>query len=94
METINLYTAIAQMRKLTKEGKTFAFTFMSYDRTKQKPASHPVEVTKAKFRKAAKEENLIDADNKLFFLDVETNEPKVCHQAALMFFEGKKIVLS
>ena len=47
---MTIYEAIAQMRKLTKEGKSFSFSHMTYDRTKG-ISNGITEVRSAKLRK-------------------------------------------
>lgn len=47
---MTIHEAISQMRKLTKEGKTFSFTHMTYDRSKG-TSSGITEVRAGKLRK-------------------------------------------
>lgn len=94
METIDLYTAIAEMRKLSAEGISFSFAFMSYNRDRQN--SHGmVYVKSAQLRPAAKGDDIAFADYKLFYTDLEAdgNQNRNCWQPSLMYFNSKKIIL-
>lgn len=93
METIDLYSAIAQMRLLTKENKPFSFSFMSYNRDKQ-TSEGVVHVARAKLRGETHEENNQFADMMLNYLNIDTNEPRQCWQPAILFFNGIKVELN
>lgn len=92
METIDLYAAIAEMRKITATGGSFSFVFRSYDRDRRTGGEVKI-IKRARIRKAARLENVKHSDFKLFFTDLERNEPRVCWQPAILFFNGKKIIL-
>lgn len=94
METIDLYSAIAEMRKLSAEGKSFSFAFMSYNRDRQS-SSGMVFVKRAILRPAAKGDDIANADFKLFYTDLEAeeNQNRNCWQPALMYFNQTKIIL-
>jgi hypothetical protein len=91
METIPLWNAIAEMRRLTEAGGTFSFVHASYDRDKQITQGIRV-VHKAKLRPAGSEEKVKNADHKLFFYDIVIREPRVCWQPLIMYFNGKKVI--
>jgi hypothetical protein len=92
METIPLYQAIVEMRKLTSQGKTFTFIHSTYNSdTKQSQGIRVVR--KAKVRAAARKDDLRNADYKLFYYDFDVNEPRNCWQCLIMFFNNKKILL-
>jgi hypothetical protein len=91
METIPLWNAIAEMRRLTEAGETFSFVHASYDRDKQITQGIRV-VHKAKLRPAAPEEKVQNADHKLFYYDIVIREPRVCWQPLIMYFNGKKVI--
>jgi len=87
------YQAIAEMRRLTKLGISFAFKFMSYYRTKQ-TSSGIVEVRNAKLRKRDKIENNENAEIMEEYLDLDTNQPKEFYHCNLMELNGIKIQLT
>ena len=89
---MTVYEAIKAMRKLTKQGKTFSFAFMSYYRTNQS-SSGIVQVPKAKLRKRDLVENNENAEIMEEYLDVDTNQPREFYQASLLFFNGQKLEL-
>lgn len=89
---MTVYEAIKNMRELTKQGKSFSFTFMSYSRDRQ--TSHGiVEVRRARLRKRNKTEYNQMAEIMEEYLDLDTNEPKHFYQPTLMFFNGEKLTL-
>ncbi len=92
-KTIDLYSAIAEMRKLTKAGKSFSFSFMSYYRDKQS-SQGIVHVARAKLRKATPKEDNQNADIMLNYLNLDGDLPRQCYQPALMHFNGVKIQLN
>jgi hypothetical protein len=93
VETIDLYEAIRQMRKLTQQGRSFCFSHATYNRDRQSSDGIRI-VQKAILRPAAKGDDVSHADFKLFYLDQETNLPRVCWQPLIMYFEGKQVILN
>lgn len=92
VEEIALYDAIKQMRKLTSQDQTFCFVHACYDRNRQ--SSEGIRVVKqARLRPAAKDDDVQNADFKLFYFDEEIQKPRNCWQILIMYFEGKKVVL-
>lgn len=91
MDSINLWRAIAEMRKLTAQGIPFSFEHATWDRHRQK-ASGVRRVHKALLRPAAKGDNLADADHKLFYEDLNVGDPKEarrnCWQILILTFNG------
>lgn len=87
---MELYTAIAQMRRLTKEGKTFSLTFMSYDRTRGR-SSGIVHVDNARLRNRGEERYNQQAELQEEFLNVDTNEPRRFWHCCLMMFNGQRV---
>ncbi len=86
-ETITLWEAIRQMRKLTGEGKSFSFVHSTYNADTQQ--SHGFRaVTSARLRPAAKGDDVKNADHKLFYFDETLNEPRNCWQILILFFNG------
>lgn len=91
MQEINLFSAIAEMRKLTAKGIPFSFEHFTWDRSRRK-ASGKRTVPKALLRPAAKGDDLKDADHKLFYEDLSVSDPKKarrnCWQILIVSFNG------
>jgi hypothetical protein len=94
METIDLYAAILEMRKLSANNECFSFAFMSYNRDRQS-TDGMVYVKRAILRPAAKGDDIANANYKLFYTDLDApdNQNRNCWQPALMYFNQTKIVL-
>lgn len=90
---INLYVAIACMKELTAQGKTFAFKFRKYDRSRLK-GGELVEIKAAKLRPKASEETVVNSSYKLYFYDTDREEPRVCWQPLIVEFNGLKTILN
>ena len=90
--TINIYEAISQMRKLTKEDKDFSIAFMSCDTSRER-SSGMVELTKIKLRSGGADEAFKNSEYMINYLNVETNVPGRFYQILLMYFNGMKIEL-
>ncbi len=80
------------MRALSKAEIPFAFSFMSYDRTRQK-TSGIITVTKARLRNRGKEEYNEYAEIQEEYLDLDSNEPRRFWHCTLMTFNGKKLTI-
>jgi len=92
-ETINLWEAIRQMRKLTSEGKTFSFAHSTFNQDTQISEGLRY-VDKASLRPQAKGDDVRDADHKLFFYDELQKLPRVCWQILIVNFNDQVCVLS
>jgi hypothetical protein len=92
METIMLFDAVREMRKLTAHNRPFSIVHATLNRQTQQSNGIRA-VRKAILRPAAKADDVELSDHKLFYLDMEDNSPRVAWQPLLMYFEGKKIVL-
>lgn len=93
METIPLYEAIQQMRELTKAGKSFSFVHATYNREKRS-SDGLRNVKSARLRPKSSNDDIIHSDFKLFYYDEEEQLPRVCWQPLIMFFNGKKVILT
>ena len=92
-ETISLWEAIRQMRMLTGQGKSFSFIHSTYNEDTQE--SHGFRhVNTARLRPAAREDNIKNADHKLFYFDEDINQPRNCWQLLIMWFNGKRCILN
>lgn len=93
METINLYTAIEDMRRMSAEGGTFAFSFYKYNRRNPEHNGERVTVKAARLRAKPKDEDVAHSDYKLFFTDTETGAALNCWEVLVYEFNGKMCVL-
>lgn len=96
MDTIPLYEAIAQMRKLSSAGKPFSITHSTYDRERQS-SSGIRHVQNCILRPSAKGDDVKDAEHKLFYKDLDlpkSNQNRNCWQILIMFFNGMKCELN
>lgn len=89
---MTVYQAIAKMRELTKAGRSFSFSFMSYSMDRR--TSHGiVEVRRARLEKQSTTEQNRHADIMLNFFDMDLMENRRCYQPLLMTFEGQNLEL-
>jgi hypothetical protein len=92
-QTISLWEAIKQMRKLSSEGKSFSLVHYTFNR--ETLESHGLRsVIKAKLRPAAKEDDVKNADHKLFYIDETIHEPRNCWQILIREFNGMLCILN
>jgi hypothetical protein len=91
--TIDLYEAIKQMRGLTARNKFFSFTHATYNRDNN-TGTGMRKVEKALLRPAASEDDVVDADSKLFYRDELLKENRVCWQPLITEFNGVKVKLN
>lgn len=89
---MTIYQAISSMRELTKAGKTFSFSFMSYSRSRQQTEGI-IEVRTARLRNRGKKENNIQAEIMEEYMDLDQNQPRHFYHPALMTFNGQKVTL-
>lgn len=90
---MEVYEAIQKMRHLSKIGKSFSFSFMSYDRTRQS-SNGIIVVHNARLRSRGDEKYNENAQLQEEYLDLDTNEPRRFWHCCLMTFNGKKLTLS
>jgi len=96
MEEIDLYAAIAEMRRLTAAGIPFSFSHVYFNRDKRNSDGVRF-VRDAKLRPAAKGDDIAFADFKLFYEDlnnVSADKNRNCWQCLIVFFNGKRIRLN
>ena len=93
VETIDLYTAIAEMRRITSKDGTFSIVHATYNRDTGQCEGQRF-VCKAHLRPQAKADQVINADYKLFYYDVDEHKPRVCWQMLIMYFNGMKVALN
>ena len=87
---MELYAAIREMRRLTKAGETFSFSFMSYDRTRQR-SDGIVTVHNARLRARSHDRYNQHAQLQEEYLDIDTNHPRRFWHCCLMTFNGQRV---
>ena len=90
--TIHLWQAIHLMREATAKEESFSFSFATYNRSTNK-CHGMVSVKHARLRPAAKGDDIVHADHKLFYFDETEQRPQVCWQVLIMYFNGFKVTL-
>lgn len=89
---MNVYEAIREMHRLTTEGKSFSFSFMSYSYDRN--TSHgPVTVLNAQLLPSNRNERNQYHDYMLRYRDMDTYEEKSCWQMLLLEFNGEQLEL-
>jgi hypothetical protein len=92
-ETIDLYEAIRQMRKLSSEDASFSFVHSTLNRDTD-TCNGIRHVRFAHLRPAAKGDDVVNADDKIFYFDEDLKEPRICWLILIMYFNGRKITLN
>ena len=90
MNEINIWNAIAQMRKLTAQGIPFSFEHATWDKQRHK-SDGLRRVDRALLRPAAKGDDVNHADHKLFYKDLNAqvaNQNRNCWQILIISFNG------
>jgi hypothetical protein len=87
---MKLYEAINTMRELTAQGKTFSFSFMSFNDT-NKTSEGVIEVEKAYLRKKAHSFSYKNADILIPYYDCMSGQATQFYLPLLMVFNGQKI---
>ena len=89
---MTVFQAIQEMRRLSADGKSFAFSFMSYDRNRQ-ISKGIISVNNARLRNRGNVKYNEMAEYQQEYLDLDTNEPKRFWQPLLMTFNHKPVTL-
>lgn len=89
---MTVFEAIKEMRQLSKEGKSFSFSFMSYDRTRQR-SSGIVTIQNARLRNRGADKYNQNAEFQEEYLDLDTNEPRRFWQCNLMTFNNQSLTI-
>jgi hypothetical protein len=92
MDSINLYVAFEEMKRISVAGNTFSIKFRKWNRALGK-GGDIVKLKAARFRSKASDEKIKNASYKLFLTDTETGKPMVCWQCLVVEFNGKKTIL-
>ena len=86
IQTINLYTAIEQMKQISADGDTFSITFRKYDR-QRRSGGDSVRLKYARLRPKTSDAEIENSSYKLF----QTGKPLNCWQILVTEFNGIKI---
>lgn len=92
MERIHLYDAIREMKAITNKAGAFSFSYRKYDRQRQK-GGDLVKVPRARLRSKPLDGVIDHSLYKLFYTDLETDEPRQCWQILIVSFNGLTIYL-
>lgn len=82
-----IYEAITEMRRLTKQGKSFRFTFMSYSYSRG-TSDGIVEVQNARLRNRGLEKYNQFAELQEEYINTNTGEPRRFWHCCLLSFNG------
>ncbi|GAA4137933.1 hypothetical protein GCM10022216_14510 [Sphingobacterium kyonggiense] len=87
---MTIFEAIAEMRKLSKEGKSFSFTFMTYSLSRNETKGI-AEVKNARLKPRGKVEHNQYAQLLEEYVDINTGEAKRFWQCCLLSFNGTSL---
>ncbi|MGL5682565.1 MAG: hypothetical protein ACRDDZ_05845 [Marinifilaceae bacterium] len=87
---MKLFDALRKMRELTAQGRSFSFSFMSFNSTTHTSEGR-VCVTTARLRKRVNSVNYRNADYLIAYQDLTNNEARQFYFPLLMDFNGEKI---
>ncbi len=90
---IDLFLALDRMKKISREGGSFAFKFRKWNR-QTRAGGDVVEVRRARIRPKASDERIENSSHKLFYTDLDTGRPRVCWQVLITEFNGARTVLN
>ncbi|WP_312139500.1 hypothetical protein [Sphingobacterium sp.] len=90
---MTIFEAIAEMRRLSKLGKSFSFTFISYSLSRG-TSDGIVEVHAARLRKRGKIEHNQFAELQEEYVNIKTGEPRKFWHCCLLSFNGQSLKFS
>lgn len=90
---MDVYQAIAKMRELSEQNRTFSVMFMSYSAERGR-SNGVVEVPRCILRKASTEAQNKNADIMLNYFDMDTKTYGQMYQPLLMEFNGVPLELN
>ena len=93
MDSISLYQAISEMKRLTEGKQSFSFIHATYNR-ETRSTDGIRNVKNARLRSKTTNEEIVYSDHKLFYYDIDQQLPRNCWQPLIMFFNGKKVILT
>ena len=91
MSQLTVFQAIDQMQKLSEDEVPFSFSFISDTKQTSKGV---VTVRKGRLKLKDKRDKYENADIMLEYLDLDTMEHRRFYLAALMTFNGQRLILT
>ncbi|MDR0939908.1 MAG: hypothetical protein LBN29_11285 [Mediterranea sp.] len=90
---MTVYEAIAEMRRRSREGGSFSFTFMSYSRDRRS-SDGVTRVERARLLPGSDPKANRFADHMLNYVDLDTLERRSCWQPLLLELDGEDLELT
>lgn len=90
--TIPIFTAVAEMDRLTKAGVPFSFSFYKYNR-QNRQGGDLARISRAKLRSKAHDTQRENSSHKLSFVDIDSGLARECWQPLIVEFNGLKCTL-
>lgn len=87
---MTVFQALNKMKELTRLGKSFSFSFMSYSSSRDK-SEGIIEVSSAKLRKGTSDKDLENGDLLINYFNLDTFEDRRFYLPLLMSFNGQKL---
>lgn len=84
------FEAIKEMRELTRQGKSFSFTFLSFSRDSGQ-SQGIIEVQNARLLQREKEKYNQYTQHQERYLNIDTNEPRRFWHPLLLSFNGQSL---
>ena len=91
-QTIQIFTAVAEMDRLTKAGIPFSFSFYKYNRQNGE-GGDLARISRAKLRHKTSDEQRENSSHKLSFVDIDNGQARECWQPLIVEFNGIKCTL-
>lgn len=89
---MKLYDAINEMRRLSREGKPFSFSFMSYNSSKG-TSDGVVYVRQGRMMMRERLDFNQNAEQQERYMDLDTMQPRRFWHPLLMTFNGEKVTV-
>lgn len=89
---MDVFKAIDKMRRLSEEGQSFSFSFMSYSYDRKK-SEGIVQVRHARLRKQSRKEHNRFSNYMLNYINLDTLENGSCWQPLLLTFNNEELEL-
>jgi len=92
IQTIQVYDAIAEMERISKNGGVFSFSFYKYNRD-TRSGGDLARISRARLRKKTPDNVIAHSSYKLFFMDMDNGRAMNCWQMLIVEFNGRKCTL-
>ena len=90
--TIPIFTAVAEMDRLTKAVIPFSFSFYKYNRQNHE-GGDLARISRAKLRSKTSDTQRENSSHKLSFVDIDSGLARECWQPLIVEFNGMKCTL-